>query len=144
MYKDPVIYVAAPFTDASPRLTDFLADFKSRLRLGSSAIVLEWTGKEAGEALGAFYRRDMENVHMCSVMIAIVDEPSIGLGMEICEAIHLHKPVLCLHRSASKLSRLVSAAVATGDVAIEQYRDVADAAHIASQFIEQHRATAVS
>jgi hypothetical protein len=74
---------------------------------------------------------------MCDVMIAIIDEPSIGLGMEISEAIRDKKPLLCLYNRASKVSRMIEAAAKGGYLALSTYRDMHEAADIAAEFIKE-------
>ena len=38
----------------------------------------------------------MKLIKECEVVIAEVSNPSLGVGYEICHALHLEKPTLCL------------------------------------------------
>ena len=44
------------------------------------------------------YERDMKLLTECDAVIAEVSNPSLGVGYEICRALHLEKPTLCLFR----------------------------------------------
>ncbi|MDZ7294028.1 MAG: nucleoside 2-deoxyribosyltransferase [candidate division KSB1 bacterium] len=53
------------------------------------------------------FRRDMEWLHNCDAVVAEISNPSLGVGYEICQATHLRKPVLCLHREELFISRII-------------------------------------
>jgi len=54
------------------------------------------------------YRRDMEWVRNCDVLIAEVSTPSHGVGYEIAEAVSLEKQVMCCHHADKKISKIIS------------------------------------
>lgn len=54
------------------------------------------------------YIRDIEWVKECDCMIAEVSNPSLGVGYEICYALGINKPVLCLYQKGIFLSRMLS------------------------------------
>lgn len=66
---------------------------------------------------------------------AFCDEPSIGLGMEIREAIHCKKPILCLHRAGTPITRMLIGAQEAGDLAIETYADTDSALTAVLKFL---------
>ena len=68
-------------------LTPFVAD-KSITNLGS-----EHTGGDR-----AIHERDVELLQQCSVVVAEVTQPSLGVGYEIGRAVAMGKQVLCLYR----------------------------------------------
>jgi nucleoside 2-deoxyribosyltransferase len=131
----PIIYVASSVTFASEAHRRFVHAFKQELRLSTSALILEWIGKSSHLKLDDFYKRDFNNVRMCDAMIAVVDEPSIGLGMELQEAIARRKPLICLRKEGTSLSRLLVSAHDSLGLQIEEYRDMPEAIAIASDFV---------
>ncbi len=52
------------------------------------------------------YRRDIDAISTCDIMIADVSNPSIGVGIEIMYAYTLGKIIFCIH-SERKLSKIV-------------------------------------
>lgn len=130
-----IVYVAAGVTHAPETLEDFVIEFKKRLRLATPAIVIDWVGKDSPVQLSQFYQRNINNVRESDVMIAIVDEPSIGLGMEIHDAISLAKPLICLHREDKPVSRLLVHASEALHIPLHAYRDMNHAVELAANFI---------
>lgn len=53
------------------------------------------------------YIRDMQFLEKSHCMIAEVSTPSIGVGYEICTALHREIPVLCLHTPDSNVSAMI-------------------------------------
>lgn len=53
------------------------------------------------------YERDMGFLIMSECVIAEVSTPSIGVGYEICRALQLGLPVLCLHSPHSRVSAMI-------------------------------------
>lgn len=54
------------------------------------------------------YLRDEAWVRECDVVIAEVSTPSHGVGYEIALGVLLGKPVLCLHLSGRKVSKMIT------------------------------------
>ena len=54
------------------------------------------------------YNRDIEWIDNCQAMIAEVSTPSHGVGYEISYALAHQKPVLCLHRSGVRISKMIT------------------------------------
>lgn len=135
--RDPIVYVGYAVTSGSLGLSLFVRDFKQRLREESKTLVLEWIANWPADEKD-MYEQDMGNVILCTVMIAFIDEPSTGLGMEIERALREHKRILCLHKRASAVSRLVAAAALDkpGQLSIRTYKHMADAVMIATKFIQ--------
>jgi nucleoside 2-deoxyribosyltransferase len=131
-----IVYVGAALTNASGRLKNVIPQFKQLLRDKTDTIVLRWVGMES-EVDEGFYARDLGNVQMCDVMIAIVDEPSIGLGMEIAQAILERKPLLCLYKEGSTVSRMLEAAAKDGHLLLQSYKEINDATEHAADFIRE-------
>ena len=53
------------------------------------------------------YMRDMEFLENCDCVIAEVSTPSIGVGYEICSAVHKKIPVLCLYMPQANVSAMI-------------------------------------
>ena len=54
------------------------------------------------------YRRDTGWINGCDLLIAEVSTPSHGVGYEIGFALHQSKPVLCLHRKDTSVSKMIT------------------------------------
>lgn len=116
------IYVGCALNKAPQGFRDFVANFKRELGNEPDVEVLEFIGLVAGTATDV-YRHDFAQVRGCDAMLAFCDEPSIGLGMEIREAIHFQKPLLCLHRAETPITRMLIGAQEAGDLAIDTYTE---------------------
>ena len=57
---------------------------------------------------GDIYRRDVNWIKGCDVLVAEVSTPSHGVGYEIGYALSLNKPVLCLHKKTIKVSKMIT------------------------------------
>jgi hypothetical protein len=53
------------------------------------------------------YNRDIQWIDNCQAMIAEVSTPSHGVGYEISYALSNQKPVLCLYRSGTLVSKMI-------------------------------------
>lgn len=131
-----IVYVAGALTNATQAYKRNVQHFKELLRERTNSIVLRWVGEDA-EIDPEFFSRDLGNVNMCDVLIALVDQPSIGIGIELSHAISMRKLVLCLHHTNSPVSRMVRAAVAAKHAELSAYVDLQDAADIAADFIKK-------
>lgn len=63
--------------------------------------------KESVMSEREIYERDMGYLTMSECVIAEVSAPSIGVGYEICRALQLGLPVLCLHSPDSRVSAMI-------------------------------------
>jgi nucleoside 2-deoxyribosyltransferase len=53
------------------------------------------------------FLRDMDGIGRCDCLVAEVSVPSVGVGYEICHAVGLKKPVLCVYERGSSVSAMV-------------------------------------
>ncbi len=53
------------------------------------------------------FLRDMVGIMQCDCLVAEVSVPSLGVGYEICYAVGLKKPVLCVYERGSTVSAMV-------------------------------------
>ena len=56
----------------------------------------------------AVYERDVQWIQEANALIAEVSTPSHGVGYEIALALILGKPVLCVHRSDARVSKMIT------------------------------------
>jgi len=63
--------------------------------------------EEQGMSEAEIFMRDMGGVERCDCLVAEVTVPSIGVGYEICHAVGLGKPVLCVYEEGAKASAMV-------------------------------------
>jgi hypothetical protein len=130
-----IIYVSSSVSNASREYRDFIRRFKQELRDRTAALVIEWVEQDAALP-DDFFKKNINNVHNCDAMIAITNEPSIGVGMEIQEAINNDKPLLCLHENGLTVSRLLASAKQAGKINFELYDTMDHAVDMATSFIE--------
>lgn len=103
------LYVGCSLTQASEAFKKNVEQLKSALR-AEGYEVFDFVGLVNGTPRDV-YEWDMGRcVGACDAMIGICDEPSIGLGYELCEATRLGKPVLAVAHTDSKVTRLVHGA----------------------------------
>jgi len=95
-------------------LTEFVAD-NTYTQLGERQLAPE-----------AVYRRDIDFIDRCQVVVAEVTVPSFGVGVEVARASMQGKPVLALYQPAG--GRRLSAMIA-GDpnVTVAEYRTLEEA-----------------
>ncbi|EDK72336.1 hypothetical protein TM7_0539 [candidate division TM7 genomosp. GTL1] len=119
-------YVGCSLTQAPKVFKANVEAFKADLRKNGYE-VLDFVGLEAGTALDV-YRWDLEHcVGSCDVFIGICDLPSLGLGFEINQAIHLGKPTLLVAHEDAKVTRMVlGTAEAERYVSFERYSSLTD------------------
>lgn len=53
------------------------------------------------------YVRDMEFLEKSDCLIAEVSTPSIGVGYEVCSALQMGLPVMCLHNPEANVSAMI-------------------------------------
>lgn len=102
------VYVGCGLTHASEEFKAKVEEFKEKLRSIPDVEVLCFLGLKDSTNFGV-YMHDIHNcVYQCDLLIAICDEPSIGLGYEMATQIEARKkPCLALGHSDSKITRLV-------------------------------------
>ncbi len=72
------------------------------------------------------YARDLRWLAACDVVVAEVSVPSLGVGVELAEAQHLGKPVICLCEQDVALSAMVGGNEYFRHI---RYRDPAELLH---------------
>jgi nucleoside 2-deoxyribosyltransferase len=105
-------------------------------------VLTEFVGDQShsrwGEKLTpeAIYRRDIDDINRCDVMVAEVTVPSFGVGVENAHAGMQGKPVLALYqpREGRRLSALIA-----GDpnVTVAEYHNLEEAQAAVEQFFRR-------
>ncbi len=80
------------------------------------------------------YKRDVNWIKGCDVLIAEVSTPSHGVGYEIGYALSIGKPVLCIYQQGRRVSKMI-----TGNPALQavSYTTVEEAIAIAQSFLKR-------
>lgn len=91
---------------------------------------------EQGLTKQEIFQRDMEWLKKADFIIAEVSTPSLGVGYEISEALHLGKPVLCLCSESTKLSALINGNTSQ-NIRIRKYNDVRECASMIEEFLRE-------
>lgn len=118
------LYVGCSLTMAPEAFKAEVEAFKDALR-AEGYEVFDFVGLVNGTPEDV-YRWDIGHcVEDCDVLIGICDEPSIGLGWEMGEAVRLGKPVLAVAHLDSKVTRLVlGAADVEPNLRFERYENL--------------------
>lgn len=132
----PKLYVGCALAHSSQEFKEFISSFKQKIAEETGIEVLEFLGQVKGTE-AEVYKHDIEQVHSCDFFVAFVDYPSLGLGMELNEAITQNKKPLLFIKQGLVLSRMVKGAHDLGLVRLEQYTDLNHAMDISKEFINQ-------
>ncbi|VVB87141.1 2'-deoxynucleoside 5'-phosphate N-hydrolase 1 [uncultured archaeon] len=62
---------------------------------------------EAKMSEEGIFQKDIDWIQESDCVIAEVTVPSIGVGYEICHAVHHKKPVLCIYQEGARASAMV-------------------------------------
>jgi|GEM_PF-5393417 len=138
MPRTTIVYVGAATTNASVAFKSRVGLLKQKLRDAGNAIILEWDASSQPHLEQPLYERDIANIRGAHIFIAVLGEPSLGLGMEIAEAMRERKAVLALYPRGDSPSRLLQSAAQSGYVELRPYGNLDDALSIACEFIERH------
>ncbi len=76
------------------------------------------------------YERDMSLLKQADLLIADVTFPSLGVGYEICEALHQGKPIYLIAREGVRISKLVA-----GISQVRRYSDLEELASLIRQIL---------
>ena len=97
--------------------------------------VIEW---EKGFTAEQIYTRDIRWLKECDCLIAEVSNPSLGVGYEICYALRINKPVLCLYREGIFLTRMLTGNTADG-LLVKEYEEDREWKEIIDLFLSKRR-----
>ncbi len=97
--------------------------------------VLRWEDVKTPQEV---FGRDMAWLRECDAVVAEVTAPSLGVGYEIAEALHLRKPVLCVYREGVNLTKLLTGNTEPG-IAVLAYTSEAAMLGSIDAFLERVR-----
>ncbi len=119
------IYLALALTHAPEEFKKrFDVELRSLLRK-SGYELLDFVGLKNGTAEDV-YNHDTDCVRTADLMVAICDEPSIGLGMEIKERTTAKKPLLLCWKRGTTITRMVIGAAIVEKCMTCQYDTLED------------------
>ena len=120
----PKLYVGCSLSKAPQTFKDSVEALKEALR-SQGYEVFDFVGLVKGTSKDVYEWDIGTCVATCDAFIAICDEPSIGLGYELCEATRLGKPVLAVAHKNAQVTRLVhGAAEVEPNVTFATYTDL--------------------
>jgi nucleoside 2-deoxyribosyltransferase len=129
------LYVGCSLTQASEPFKESVERFKAALRENGYE-VFDFVGLVNGTEEDVYNWDIGHCVKDCDALIAICDEPSIGLGWEMATAVRLGKPVLALAHQTAKVTRLVlGAAVAESNLEFVRYEDLNEAVSLVDKLL---------
>lgn len=101
------LYVGCGLTHASKNFKQNVEEFKERLSQIPNVSMLKFLGLVDGTAHDVYVHDIVDCVRQCDIMVAICDEPSIGLGWEMAEQTRRGRPLLAFGHENSIISRLI-------------------------------------
>lgn len=87
---------------------------------------------ERGMSEQEIFMRDVGGIQQCDCLVAEVSVHSIGVGYEICYAVGLEKPVLCVYERDSNVSAMV---LGNEGVVVQSYTDPDELRQIVQGFV---------
>ncbi|HSX35266.1 MAG TPA: hypothetical protein VLF62_06515 [Candidatus Saccharimonadales bacterium] len=129
------LYVGCSLSHAPEAFKTAVEDLKNALR-AKGYVVFDFVGLVNGTSKDVYNWDIGHCVGDCDALIAICDEPSIGLGYEMNEAIRLKKPVLAVAHTDALVTRLVlGAAEVEPNLRFERYSKLADVAELVDEWL---------
>lgn len=139
------VYVGCSLTSASEALVREVREFKVTLQ-NQGFEVLDFLGLSAGTPRDVWNWDIAQCVMSCHMMVAVCDEPSIGLGVELGTMLmHRQAPVIAVAKPKSKVTRLILDPHVPGRSTFTRQEKLTDllplieneAAMIRSQFVDR-------
>ena len=122
------IYVGMALTHAPTAFRDvFQVALKTQLRLIPDVAVLDFFWVTRGEFAGSdteVYEWDKEQAEQADVFVALLDHPSIGLGMEIMIRAQSGKPTLFFVEKGIRVSRMLHGLIEQTNNQLYEYENV--------------------
>lgn len=120
------VYIGCAIKHAPVGTEEFVQKLRKELHK-AGLTVLEYVGTDPNVSSREVYMQDIKQASSADIMIAICDNPSTGMGMEIQKRIELGKKLYIAHKKDSKISRMCLGLVEEYDfVHLLQFDDVKD------------------
>jgi nucleoside 2-deoxyribosyltransferase len=81
------------------------------------------------------YQRDIQWVRECDALISEVSTPSHGVGYEIALALELTKPVLCLYKQNTQVSKMIIGNTKS-TLRVSAYKDISEVIKLVDLFLK--------
>ena len=95
-----------------------------------------WQTMEGSPDPNEVYRRDTGWIDESAAVVAEVSTPSHGVGYEISYALDRNKPVLCLYKRGSIISKMITGNTMPG-LQVTDYGDMQEGIEIARKFLKK-------
>lgn len=105
------LYVGCALRLAPPEFVAAVAQLKDRLR--DHYTVIDFVGLDPQVLPETIYATDIACAASADTMLAICNEPSLGLGIEIQKRIELKKKTIVAYPTEGTISKMVTGAAAT-------------------------------
>ncbi|HNY92336.1 MAG TPA: nucleoside 2-deoxyribosyltransferase [bacterium] len=125
------------YLPACTRMVEFLKDLGHTV-LTEHIVAPDVLSGEMNFTAQQIYERDTAWLESCDRVVAEVSNPSLGVGYEICYALHFGKPVIALHEEGLFISRMITGISQPG-ITVTAYRDEAGWRESLIRFLEDAR-----
>ena len=111
MNKNLKIYFGGSIKGGRSKVEDYkkIVDYLKTVGTVLDEHVADPNLKSTGETIGPveIYKRDVNWINECDILIAEVTVPSLGVGYEIGYAESLNKKIICLYQANENLSAMI-------------------------------------
>lgn len=111
MNKNLKIYFGGSIKGGRSKVEDYkkIVDYLKTVGTVLDEHVADSNLKSTGETIGPveIYKRDVNWINKCDILIAEVTVPSLGVGYEIGYAESLNKKIICLYQANENLSAMI-------------------------------------
>ena len=111
MNKNLKIYFGGSIKGGRSKVEDYkkIVDYLKTVGTVLDEHVADLNLKSTGETIGPveIYKRDVNWINECDILIAEVTVPSLGVGYEIGYAESLNKKIICLYQANENLSAMI-------------------------------------
>ena len=111
MNKNLKIYFGGSIKGGRSKVEDYkkIVDYLKTVGTVLDEHVADPSLKSTGETIGPveIYKRDVNWINECDILIAEVTVPSLGVGYEIGYAESLNKKIICLYQANENLSAMI-------------------------------------
>jgi hypothetical protein len=121
----------------------FQVALKTKLRLLPNVDVLDFFWVTRGELAGTdieVYEWDKEQAEQADLFVAILDHPSIGLGIEIMIREQSGKPTLYFAETDTRVSRMIHGLIEQTKNQLHRYETVDDIVEVVARKLQDLRA----
>lgn len=126
------VYVGCALNQTTDQFQEMVRSFKSTLTVSHEVLEFKGIGDDSPEEVSDF---DLGCVRACDVFIALCDQPSTGLGIEIGLSNQLQKPALLVAQSDTVSKMVRGNHTQNPNCSFRVYSDLEDLLHQTKEFI---------